>query len=268
MLRTKRKKTIGQKRPFNREIIETIKIFGIQNSEYNFLNSIYISITSDHIKPKLTNFRKYRCRFVLESILFSSSIENETDVIFVTCDGLSNVNTTLINKNLRDTLGVCYLHEIKEWDIINGQSKRSQAKFTDSEELTHSSHIVFAFTTKNFSDLLNFSITLLDSSGNNITFPKQKKKSDSKFYNSNYKLKKMFDEKKQVLEIINGFKNLSSKIRDENVKIKETLTKNETTISACKKEYQKLYQQHEKIQQENEELKQYIINLQQQLQQD
>ena len=78
----------------------------------------------------------------------------------------------------------------------------------------------------------------------------------------------MFDEKKQVLEIINGFRNLSSKIRDENVQIKETLTKNETTISACKKEYQKLYQQQEKIQQENEELKQYIINLQQQLQQD
>ena len=35
----------------------------------------------------------------------------------------------------------------------------------------------------------------------------------------------MFDVKKQVLEIINGFKNLSSKIRDENVKIKETLNK-------------------------------------------
>ena len=176
MLRTKRKKTIGQKRPFNREIIESIKIFGIQNSEYNFLNPIYISITSDHIKQKLTNFRKYRYRFVLESILFSSNIENETDVIFVTCDGLSNVNTALINKNLRETLGVCYLHEIKDWNIIKGQSKRSQAKFTDSEELTNSSHIAFAFTTKNFSDLLNFSITLLDSSGNNITFPKTEKK--------------------------------------------------------------------------------------------
>ena len=101
-----------------------------------------------------------------------------------------------------------------------------------------------------------------------LIFQKQKKKNtDSKFYNSNYKLKKMFDEKKQVLEIINGFKNLSSKIRDENVKIKETLTKNKTTISPCEKEYQKLYQQYEKIQQENEELKQYIINLQQQLQQ-
>ena len=66
-----------------------------------------------------------------------------------------------LNKNLRDLLGVCYLHEIKDRNIIKGQSKRSQAKFTDSEELTHSSHIAFAFTTKKNSDLLNFSITLL-----------------------------------------------------------------------------------------------------------
>ena len=67
----------------------------------------------------------------------------------------------------------------------------------------------------------------------------------------------MFDEKKQVLEIINGFKNLSSKIRDENVKIKETLTKNETTISACRKEYQKLYQQYEKFQQQQQQQLQF-----------
>ena len=112
----------------------------------------------------------------MESILFSSNIENETDVIFVTCDGLSNVNTALINKNLRDTLGVSYLHEIKDWNIIKGQSKRSQAKFIDLEELTHLSHIAFAFTTKNFSDLLNFSITLLDSNGNIIRFPKSETK--------------------------------------------------------------------------------------------
>ena len=133
---------------------------------------MYISITSDHIKQKLTNFRKYRYRFVWESILFSSNIENETDVIFVTCDSLSNVNTALINKNLRDTLDVCYLHEIKDWNIIKGQSKKSQAKFTNSEELIHSSHIAFAFTTKNFTDLLNFSVTLLDSNRNIIRFPK------------------------------------------------------------------------------------------------
>ena len=112
----------------------------------------------------------------MESVFFSSNIGNETDLIFVTCDGLNNVNTALINSNLRGTLRVCYLHEIKDWDIIRGQSKRSQAKFTDSEELTHSSHIDFAFTTKTFSDLLNFSITLVNSDGNNIRFPKSETK--------------------------------------------------------------------------------------------
>ena len=45
----------------------------------------------------------------------------------------------------------------------------------------------------------------------------------------------MFDEKKQVLEIIKDFKSLSSKIRDKNVKIKGTLTKNEITIQPVKK---------------------------------
>ena len=48
--------------------------------------------------------------------------------------------------------------------------KRSQAIFNDSEYHTKSSHFGFAFTTKNASDLFNFTVTLLDSSGNKITF--------------------------------------------------------------------------------------------------
>ena len=51
----------------------------------------------------------------------------------------------------------------------------------------------------------------------------------------------MFNEKEQVLEIINGFKNLTSKFKNENDKIKETVKDKDVTISACKNEYQKLY---------------------------
>ena len=58
----------------------------------------------------------------------------------------------------------------------------------------------------------------------------------------------MFNEKDQVLDIINGFKNLTSKIKNENDKIKETVKIKDITISACKKEYQKLYQEHENLQ--------------------
>ena len=68
---------VGQKRPINKQIIDLIEILGIQNSDYNFLNLIYISITSDILIQKLTKYRKYRYRFVLLSLLFSSNIEND-----------------------------------------------------------------------------------------------------------------------------------------------------------------------------------------------
>ena len=70
-----------------------------------------------------------------------------------------------------------FLSEIKDWDIIKGQSKRSQAVFSDSEDIgQESSHIAFAFITKNISDLLNFSVTLIDGSGQDIKFPSGEEK--------------------------------------------------------------------------------------------
>ena len=60
---------VGQKRPINEQIIDSIEIFGIQNNDYNFLNPIYISITSDILIQKLTKYRKYRYRFVLQSFI-------------------------------------------------------------------------------------------------------------------------------------------------------------------------------------------------------
>ena len=69
---------VGQKRAINEQIIDSIEILGIKNSNYNFLNPIYISITSNSLIQKLTKYRKYRYRFVLQSLLFSSNIKNDT----------------------------------------------------------------------------------------------------------------------------------------------------------------------------------------------
>ena len=66
--------------------------------------------------------------------------------------------------------------EKKNWSLIKGESKRSQAVFVDSEYHTKSSHFSFAFTTKNVSDLFNFTITLLDGNGSKITFPSDERK--------------------------------------------------------------------------------------------
>ena len=172
---------IGYKRKAQMELIDEILFLGIQNLEFNVLNPIYISINSDSIISKLQLYKNNRFRFVLRTLLFSSNIVNDTDVIIIISNGLSNTKQALITKDnrptLQSTLGVCFLNEISEWNIVKGASKRVQVVFTDSEELNRSSdHLAFSFITKNIADLLQFSVTLLDGSGKEIAFPQNETK--------------------------------------------------------------------------------------------
>ena len=104
-------------------------------------------------------------------------MENDTDVIFATTwDGFSDAKEALINYKIYKTLGVVYLSEIKNWNFVKGEWKRSHALFLDSEYHTKLSYFGFTLTTKNVSDLSNFTASLLDGSGNKITFPLNKTK--------------------------------------------------------------------------------------------
>ena len=104
------------------------------------------------------------------------NVENSTDVILISCEGLSDVKQALINSKLINLLGVCYLNELKDWELVKGQPKRLQAIFTDSEKIRNSSHFAFAFTTRNISNLLNFTVILLDGDSKEIKFPANEKK--------------------------------------------------------------------------------------------
>ena len=93
-------------------------------------------------------------------------------------NGLADAKQALIIKDnkpiLESTLGVCFLNEIPEWKIVKGASKRVQVVFSDSDSENlnqNSDHLAFSFITKNITDLLQFSITLLDGAGKKITFP-------------------------------------------------------------------------------------------------
>ena len=174
--RTKKNKTIGQKRSLGMEIVDTIQILGAQDKNINFLNPITVSPRSDNVILELTKYKKYRYRFVLESLVFSSNFENNTDVIFVFCEGLNDAKEALINSKLQAVLGVRYLNGIKSWELVKDQPKRSQAIFTDSEENQKASHFAFGFVTRNFSNLLKFTVMILDSDGKEITFPNSEKK--------------------------------------------------------------------------------------------
>ena len=62
----------------------------------------------------------------------------------------------------------------------------------------------------------------------------------------------------QIFEIIEGFKNLTSKIKDDNEKIKYNLKNKDITIEKCKKEYRRLYSEYEELKKKCEELKKKI----------
>ena len=97
-------------------------------------------------------------------------------VIFLYCDGLSNAKEALINSELKKVFGVTYLSKVPNWILAKGQTKRSQAIFVDSEFQTKPLHLAFAFTTRNLSGLLSFTVTLLDSNRKEMKFPQDEKK--------------------------------------------------------------------------------------------
>ena len=102
VLRTEQN-AIGYKRKAEMELIDEISILGIQNSEFNVLNPISISINSDSINSKLQLYKTNRFRFVLRTLLFSSNIVNDTDVVIVTSNGLTNTKQALLTKDNRPT---------------------------------------------------------------------------------------------------------------------------------------------------------------------
>ena len=116
LLRSKKNKTIGEKQEML-EIVDAIKILGLQVETENYLNPINISLNINNVIQQLTKYNKYRYRFVLESFLFSSNFENETDVIFLTCNGLSNAKEALINSKIEKVLGVTKISEIVNWGL-------------------------------------------------------------------------------------------------------------------------------------------------------
>ena len=124
--------------------------------------------------------------------------------------------------------------------MVKGQPKRLQAIFTVSEKIRNSSHFAFAFITRNISDLLNFTVILLDSNSKEIKFFANEKKLP--ITNFKFKSLKMVNDLK---DIIKDFKNLASKNQTDNSNVKQRLKEKNLILETCQKEYQKIYFEHE-----------------------
>ena len=74
----------------------------------------------------------------------------------------------------------------------------------------------------------------------------------------------MKNHQQEVLEIIDGFKNLTYKIKKDNDEIRDSIKNKDETIACCKTEYQKLYAEYKDLQKRYNELETYILQEQEQ----
>ena len=103
-------------------IIESFQNF----EQYCKINPISVRLIDPDIQTKLLLYsKKYNYRFIASSLLFSSSIKEDTKVIFVTTNGLNNAKDILINGKIFQGVGVIYISEIENWNKIKNESHES-----------------------------------------------------------------------------------------------------------------------------------------------
>ena len=163
---------------------------------------------------------------------------------------MSNAKEALINSKIEKVLAVTYLSDIVNWKLAKGETKRLQAIFVDSEYHTKPSLVAFAFITRNITDLISFTVTLLDGKRKKLTFPSNKKK----FQQLVLELKlqdrktsrKMNDDKaaEKINNLFAHFKILGTKVNNDNKNRKKKLEEIKKILEAYKQDYQKLFYQH------------------------
>ena len=102
-------------------------------------------------------------------------VVQDTNVIFLICNGLNDARDSLINGKLYKGLGIINIDEIRDWTKIKGKSRWINIIFNNSENPMLAKHFAFAFETVYLNDLLNFQLSLLDNKAKPIKFVSHKK---------------------------------------------------------------------------------------------
>ena len=98
ILSTKPKRRVGSKGKMSDHIVDEIRIVGLQN--YNVcekMNPTEINIGDSEIQGKLSRYgtQRYKYCFIIDSLLISLSVVQDTNVIFLICNGLNDARDSL-----------------------------------------------------------------------------------------------------------------------------------------------------------------------------
>ena len=149
------------------QIKDEFIIEGLQNFEqYSKINPISVGIIDPDLQTKVLFYsKKYKYRFIANSLLFSSSIKEDTKTIFITTNGLNDTKDLLINGKIFQGISVIYISEIENWDKIKNESYWTNIILTNSTYPIAAKHFGFGFQTTDLHNLLNFECSLLNDEG-------------------------------------------------------------------------------------------------------
>ena len=155
--------------------VETFFIQGIQKfNKFKKLNPLNVEVIDPEIINKISlyarsNYR-YTFRFIVNSLLFSSNLAEETNAIFIVSNSILEAPTIFINDQSFQGLGAIYTSEIENWDDIKRISTWTSVKLTDSAIPIAAKHFAFGIESKNFNSLLKFQCYLLNDKAETIKF--------------------------------------------------------------------------------------------------
>ena len=115
----------GQKRKML-EVIDTIIVKALQSyDKYSTLNPLEINLNSNYLSKIIHDYKGFTFEVRLINVLFSSSLENDTQ-------NLNSAKKALINNKIYSLLGIINLNEIKQWTKMKGKLLYVNAKIDDS----------------------------------------------------------------------------------------------------------------------------------------
>ena len=129
------KKIVWSKGKKSYQLVDEFRSVGLQNQNLDEkLNLIEINICDSEIQGKLSRYgtQRYKQCIIVDSLLISSLVVQDTNVIFLICNGLNDERDFLINGKLYKTVGVINISETKDWAKLKGESKWINI-FSDSE---------------------------------------------------------------------------------------------------------------------------------------
>ena len=141
-MRAKHNKTVGSKIKISFTLVDEVKIGELQNyNVYYKLNPVDISLRDSELNAFLSTYhRRYKYWLKINNFLFSPSVTQDTNVIFISCNGLNDAKETLVNGKIFKTLGVININQIEESQKLKGKSKWVNAVFNNSEDPTVAKH--------------------------------------------------------------------------------------------------------------------------------